>query len=146
MKTRLALVGAVLLLALTGCSESVANAGDGRVGPAAESASPTPEATATTSPEPIVAKPVDGAEPNEAAFIEFVRGRLATFPSQIPDVTDEQLMAAAADACERIRGGESVEGMSVIEDEVPSEAGGYFYDSNAIIAGAQMHICQDTLR
>ncbi|KRD51969.1 hypothetical protein [Microbacterium sp. Root280D1] len=140
-RTAIAAVAAVLLLTLTGCAESADNASDERVAPASASEE------ATETPAPLEAEEPGTAADDEAesAFLEFVRGRLETFPSQIPDATDAQLFDAAADACERIRGGESVEKMSVIDGEQPSEVGGYFYDSNAIIAGAQMHLCPDTM-
>lgn len=133
----------VLLFALTGCGEETATPAD----------EPKPFAaplTATEAPETpapdgdLVASEPDGAA-NEAAFLSFVRTRMSSFPTQIPDATDEQLLAAASEACDRIREGEDVDRMSVIQDEKPSEVGAYYFDSNAIIAGAQMHLCADTL-
>lgn len=132
-------VTALILIGLTGCADATGNAADEHTAPTGAD-SPAP----STTPDPLVAE-TPSAQQADAAFLSFVRGRLATFPSQIPDATDEQLLDAAAIACERLQDGESVEKMSVIEGEQPSEVGGYFYDSNAIIAGAQMHLCADTL-
>lgn len=139
---RVSIAATVLVaLTLTGCAGPGDDAGDERVAPASASEE------ASETPVPLEAEEPGSATDDEAqsAFLEFVRGRLETFPSQIPDATDAQLFAAAVDACERIRSGESVEKMSVIDGEEPSEVGGYFYDSNAIIAGAQMHLCPDTM-
>lgn len=144
MKRASIAVAVLVAFTLTGCSG------------AAEETPREPQAFAQTAteeaagPEPSgTPAPLEAVEPNatrdEDAFLTFVRGRLATFPTQIPDATDEQLIAAADVACDRIRGGEPVDRMSVIDGETPSEMGSYFYDSNAIIAGAQMHLCQDTL-
>lgn len=138
-RTTIAAIAAVVLLTLTGCAESANSAADKPSSPMT-----TEPVAPSETPEPLVAE-TPSAQQTDAAFLSFVRGRLATFPSQIPDATDEQLLDAAAIACERLQDGESVEKMSVIEGEQPSEVGGYFYDSNAIIAGAQMHLCADTL-
>lgn len=137
-------VTALLLFALTGCSGAVDGASDESTDRVVteESTAETPASSGTA--DPLVAEE-PGAQDAQTAYLDFVRGRLSTFPTQIPNATDDQLLAAAKDACDRIRAGESVEGMSVIQDEQPSEIGGYFFDSNAIIAGAQMHLCTDTL-
>lgn len=142
MKKVTAALAVLLALTLTGCGDDASTTSGQsteRVAPSSEETTAPIEETAT--PEPLVAQSPVAAGAD--AFLEFVRGRLATFPSQIPDATDEQLIAAGNDACERVESGESVDKMSVIEDEKPSEVGGYFFDSNAIIAGALMHLCPE---
>lgn len=103
-----------------------------------------PVESVTPDSEPLTAETPTAGEPDTVAFIAMVRSRLATFNTQIPNATDEQLLAAGLAGCERILSGEGVEGMSVITDEAPG-TGGYFYDSNAIIAGAMIHLCPETL-
>jgi len=134
--------GLVVLLALTGCAATPSATEPAEPSQVTASAEPSPEPTETV--EPLVAEDPT-LEVDVDTYLTFVRGRLASFPSQIPDATDEQLVETGWLACERILGGESPLGMTVIDGEKPSEIGGYYYDSNAIVAGAQIHLCPETL-
>lgn len=145
------IAGVVLVAGGIGIGASVAANGSSEAGPTPSvsittEATPTPTVEVEASP---AAMPLSATEPSadrdEETFLTFVYGRLATFPTQIPNATPEELIATGDIACARILAGESVELMSVIDGEKPSEMGGYFYDSNAIIAGAQMHLCPETL-
>lgn len=129
MKIRIALVAAALLLTLTGCSGAPANAGDERTAPAAtESAAPL--VAETTEPE--------AANPH-AAYLDGVRALLPE-KTQIPDATDEQLIAAGMAACERLAAGEASDLISVIEGETPNGLGSY-NDSGMIVSAARTHLC-----
>ncbi|WP_193596066.1 hypothetical protein [Microbacterium sp. YJN-G] len=101
----------------------------------------TPEATAES--EPIVAEspapPVAANDP-EAAYLIEVHARLARIQTQIPNVTDEQLLAAAYEACEILAPNQTGEDLSLIEGEERSPHG-YYQDSSAIIVSARITIC-----
>ncbi|MCC2030607.1 hypothetical protein [Microbacterium allomyrinae] len=113
-----------------------------------EPASP-PAPTDTTGPL-VAEEPSEGRD--EAAFLAFVRLRQATYPTQIPNATDEDLIATGDIACARLSDGlaegktdaQIVDGLSVIEGEAKSDAG-YFSDSGVIIASAQMNLCPETI-
>lgn len=116
-------VAAVLLFVLTGCS---AAAGDAPAESAAPLVAESPAASA--------------AGVDEAAFLEDVRENLPA-NTQIPDATDEQLLAAGADACAQSLAGTSSDDLSVIEGEVRSAGGeGYFVDSGVILSAASRHL------
>lgn len=115
-------VGAVLLLALTGCS---ASAGDA---PAESTAPLAAEAPATNS---------GGSD--EAAFLAAVRENLPA-NTQIPDATDEQLLSAGADACAALDAGTPGDQISVIDGETKNGAD-LFGDSAAIVTTARQTIC-----
>lgn len=139
MKTRIAAAVAAALLAvtLTGCGEDT-TAQDTEKRSFAQSAEQTPEA----STPPLVADPTPAAlsdEDAEAAYLLEVRDRLTKIRTQIPDVTDEQLLAAAQDACDRLAAGESGENMTLIEGETTTN--GYYMDSGAIIISARLTMC-----
>lgn len=130
--TAVAAVAAVLALLLTGC--------------AGTTEAPSGERTAPTeSAAPLVAATQRAPEPDdaEAAFIADARGRLAqNAQTQIPDATDQQLIDAGRQACERLAAGEATDQMSLIEGEIVSESG-YYWDSAAIIAPARMFLCPE---
>lgn len=90
MKTRLAAVTAVLLLALTGCAGTPDSSGDDRTAPAA-SESP---AAAPATVEPTTTEEVDV----EKYFLE------SGFVAQI-DLSDEDKLAAGYYACEQVEAG-----------------------------------------
>lgn len=144
MKIRFAAVAIVAMLALTGCTDEVSSpATDDQ--PVAASQQRTVEETPAVaeSPEPVVAEtPHPSAQPSddaEAAFLTEVRDRLAKIRTQIPDVTDEQLLTIAHDACARLDSGESGEDMTLIEGEQVTH--GYYMDSGAIIIAARLTMC-----
>ena len=141
-KVTAAVAALVLVLALAGCGDDGGNAA-----PASERSAAQSESATEASEPPLTAEPQTDADAREDTdtFLTFVRARMGTYKSQIPNATDEQLIQAGRDACTRLRDGESYEMMSVIEGEKVSEPGGYYYDSNAIIAGAQMHLCPETI-
>ncbi len=130
--TATAALALLAALTLTGCAEAASNAAENR------SSTPTTETAA-----PLVAETAEAEEPTvtdvEATFLDAVR---ATLPAetQIPDATDEQLLAAGVQACERLAAGESSDAMSLIEGETPNGLG-YFTDSGMIITAARQTIC-----
>lgn len=129
MKTRIALVAAALLLTLTGCSAAPANAGGERTAP-----------TVTESAAPLVAETTEPvAESPHAAYLDGVRALLPE-DTQIPNATDEQLVAAGEAACERLAAGEPSDAISVIDGETPNGIG-YFNDSGMIVSAARTHLC-----
>lgn len=136
MKTRIALVSAVLLLALTGCAGTV---GDDTSAP--QDAAPTVETTPTETPEPLTAEKASEKTDAEleAAYLVEVRDRLSKIHTQIPNATDEQLIATAYEACDRIAEGTSGEDMTLIEGE--TRTNGYYMDTAAISTSAALTIC-----
>lgn len=116
-------VAVLVALTLTGCAGTPDEAGD-------ESAAPlVAESPAATSDE--------GGD--EATYLEAIR---ETLPSTtiIPNATDEQLVAAGWDACERHDAGEAWEDISVIDGE-ERNVGGIYLDSQAISIAAGDHLC-----
>lgn len=135
MKTRIAALALLAALTLTGCAAGTESAGDESTAPVAtESAAPLAAETAEVSPSDDI----------EAQFIERFHAFRAqnTLPSQIPDATDEQLIAAGYDGCDRLEAGEVGEDISLIDGETRSEAG-LFVDSGAILSAASVTLCAD---
>lgn len=130
--TGLAATALVLLLALTGCGETATDQPEGQARAASESAETTAPLVAE---EPSAAT----AEDQEAAFLDEVRDRLSKIRTQIPNVTDAQLLDSARTACARLDAGESGENMTLIEDEQLTN--GYYMDSGAIIIAARLTMC-----
>lgn len=133
-------VTAILLLGLAGCA-----APDGS--PAAETTAPetSEPAAPTTSPDPLAAETPDasstGADSDEG-FLDYVRDNLLP-ETQIPNATDEQLIAAGHEACKQLESGVALEDVRVVEGEAAHETTGYFYDSIAIRDGAIRSYCPD---
>lgn len=127
MKTRIAAVALVALLALTGCA-----------GPAEPETASESETAA-----PLEAKtPTAGTEGDaESSFLAMV-GESLPEDTSIPDATDEQLLAAGMEACERLRAGETSDTISLIEGEQKNGADIYA-DSGAIITSARLTLCPD---
>lgn len=128
----------VLAISLSGCGEDAIPVGAGE-NTASQSRSSSP--SETPAPEPLTAT---ASEPStesdlDAAFLAEAHTRLASIRSQIPDATDDQLLAAGNEACERLATGESGEEMTLIEGE--ETTGGYYMDSSAIIIAARLTIC-----
>lgn len=131
-----AAIVAVLLLA--GCA---AASDDVAVPGASETESVGP--SASEAAEPLVAStPTIAADGNELLYIEKVRELLAGVQSQIPDATDEQLIAAGKEACDRYAAGEDWEKLSVIEGETPND-GGRYVDTVSILSAARLYLCAD---
>ena len=138
MKTRIVAIAAaaVLAITLTGCGEDTTSTDATPQSLMQEE--PSSEETAT----PLVAETAPNQRSDkdaEAAFLDEVRSRLAKIQTQIPNVTDEQLLAAAYEACQRLDSGESGENMSLIDGETTT--GGYYMDSGAIIISARLTMC-----
>lgn len=129
MKNRIAALALLAALALTGCAGTAAPEGDERA-TSAESESAQPLAAETPAAQDDTGAP---------AFVDAVRESLAP-NTQIPDATDEQLIAVGEAACARIAAGESLDGASLIEGEQPNGIGGYD-DTNMIIVAAKQHLC-----
>ncbi|MEI3845203.1 MULTISPECIES: DUF732 domain-containing protein [unclassified Microbacterium] len=136
-RTPLAAVAAVLLLALAGCAGTTEAPADASAAP--ETTTPTETPTA----EPLVAEEPKAPEVSPEAFISQVRDELPE-NTQIPNATDQQLLDAGMQACDRIRANESTEVMSLIEGEQPNGLG-YFADSGVIISAARANLCPDLL-
>lgn len=134
---------ALIALALTGCSGAADEATSDPRSFAQSVPSETPEVAPEPSPstEPLIAAPdaeMTEAEA-EAAYLVTVRERLSKIRTQIPNASDEQLLIAARDACERLEAGESGENMTLIEGE--DLTNGYYMDSGAIIISARLTMC-----
>ena len=130
MKIRIAAVALVALLALTGCAGT----------PSQEDAQVV--ATESEPAAPLVAETPaadESAASAEAAFLDYVRESLAA-NTTIPDATDDQLLAAGIEACDRLAAGETSDMISVIEGEQPNGLG-YFEDSGWIVSGAGQFLC-----
>lgn len=128
MMKRSAITAAAVLLAVTlaGC--------------AAPSEETQPSEPAPASSAPLVAEsPEASASDGEKAFLDDVRASLPA-DTVIPDATDEQLLTAGAEACEAIANGEDTSKVSLIEGE-PTNGGGYYSDSSAIIIAARASLC-----
>jgi hypothetical protein len=124
------------VLALTGCSGPDPTVAPTASAPAASAAAPE---TMESTPPPLVAES-PAADADDEAFLAAVRERQTAFRTQIPNATDEQLLAAGQDACDRLASGESGETMVLIEGEEPN-VGGYYLDSSAIITAARLNLC-----
>lgn len=145
MKRTAALLAIGVALFLTGCTATPASAPSSGTGDATAARS----STSGPSAAPLVAEtPSAPGGEGTAGFLDKVRDRLAKLDSQIPNASDEQLISAGQEACDRLRAGESTDLMSVIDGEQRSGANhdGYYYDSNAIIMAAQLKLCRDTLK
>ena len=128
MWKRTAALTAVLLLTLTGCAGTPDDAAS-----ESEHASESAEPLVAETPRAVV---TDDAE---AAFLEDVRDSLPA-NTLIPDATDEQLLAAGWEACDR-RASEPVgEDISLIEGEERNE-GGIYRDSLVIVGAAWGELC-----
>ncbi|MEW2011413.1 DUF732 domain-containing protein [Microbacterium sp. NPDC078814] len=75
-------------------------------------------------------------------FLAYVRDNLLP-ETQIPNATDEQLIAAGHEACEQLESGVAAEDVRVVDGEKPHETTGYFYDSIAIRSGAVRSFCPE---
>lgn len=98
------------------------------------------------TPAPLVAEKPEGSQTDaapgspEEEFLQAVRVALDPATTQIPDATDEQLLAAGADACEQIAAGTMPIEVLVIEGETPNGTGLYV-DSRRIGLSANEVLC-----
>lgn len=143
MKTRLAALTLVALLALTGCSAAGADSSNEDVQRGSSTA-------ATETPEPLVAETPDADEPGEDVtteadqeFLEYVQSELPPATS-IGDASDAQLIVAGHEACAQAEAGVAWEDIRLVEGEQPS-SGGYYLDSSAILNGALYNYCPDLI-
>lgn len=123
-RSAIAAVAAVLLLTLTGCAG------------ATDAAPSEPQAPAPLVASPEAEQPVDTPE---AEFVAKAREALGD-ASQIPDATDDQLIAAGEDACQQLAEGKTPEEVRVIEGEAPNSAG-WYSDSTKIATIAGQILC-----
>lgn len=133
MRTRaLATLVIVATLALAGCSA-----------PADDDASTAPAASST--PQTLVAEQTTAAtqpESTDSLYLADVRKALTNGrETTIPDATDEQLVAAAHDACEQAAGGATEATVQVIEGEPFDADWGAYRDSATILIQAQKYYC-----
>lgn len=134
MKRGLVAAGAVALLLLTGCTSTVTS----------ETVTVTPGASGTYSDgdTTVEVQPLTAESPTatdgEAAFLDAVRANLRP-DNVIPNATDEQLLDAGKEACERLAAGESSDTISLIEGE--QTTAGYFRDSVQIVQAAATNLC-----
>lgn len=147
MKTRIAAIATAAVLVIGGGTAYALTSNDQPEPIETVTSTPTPTDTttpeATAESEPIVAEspaPPVAADDPEAMFLLEVRTRLARIQTQIPNVTDEQLLAAAYEACEILAPNQTGEDLSLIEGEERSPHG-YYQDSSAIIVSARITIC-----
>lgn len=135
--TTTAALAVVALLTLTGCAESASNAADERVAPAS---SETVEPLVAEEGEPSAAVEAGGNE-GELAFLEAFREIQMTYASVIPDASDEQLLEAGYEACERLAAGEVSTDISLIEGEERNAQSLMYLDSVSIVGAAVPHLC-----
>ena len=128
-------VTALLLIGPTGCTGTTPSAGNESTAPVASESTP-PHVAESPTAEPEVPDA-------EARFLALV-GESLPVDTIIPDVTDEQLVAAGMEACDRLRAGEMPDTMSLIEGEQKNDADIY-PDSSAIISSACLTLCTDQL-
>lgn len=130
MKTQIAAVALVALLALTGCAGTTSE--DAPIA-----------ATEGETAEPLTAEmPAASEDSVEQSFLDYVRESLAA-NTTIPDATDDQLLSAGAEACDRLAAGETSDTISVIDGEQPNGIG-YFEDSGWIVSGARQFLCSSS--
>lgn len=133
-RTALAATAAAALFLLAGCTSTTTT----------ETVTVTPGASGTFSDgettvevEPLTAE-APAATNAEASYLATVRAELRP-DNVIPNATDEQLLEAGREACERLASGESSDTISLIEGE--QTTAGYFRDSVQIVQAAATTIC-----
>ncbi|WP_417510556.1 DUF732 domain-containing protein [Microbacterium sp.] len=138
MKRASIALAALIALTLTGC------AGAADETPSAPQS--TTQSTPSATPDSLVAETpaAEEADDASAAFVEKFHEVRATMPgdSQIPNATDEQLLAAADEACSRLDAGETSDTIVLIDGEEKNGAG-YYSDSAAIMVAARDSICPE---
>lgn len=129
MKNRIAALALLAALALTGCAGTASPEGDER-DTSAESAAPL------AAKEPVV----DESE-TEAAFLDAFRDIQTTYASVIPDASDDQLLDAGYEACERLAAGEESTDIALIDGEERNAQSEMYLDSVSIVGAAATHLC-----
>ncbi len=113
-------------------------------------AEPSPTSTVTITPEPPAA-PNAEATPTpattdaaaDAIFLEYVEEQTPDWtPTALPNMTDEQLIAAGHEACDLIAEGVPTVTLRLVPGEEPSPMGDYV-DSSAIFNGAITAYCPE---
>lgn len=130
----------VALLVFTGCAGTPAT--DSPAAPQTQVEQPAE--TPATEPEPLVAEAPDAPDATndrDAAFVALVRAKLLP-DTQIPNATDEQLIAAGRDACEQVADGVKLEDVRVVDGEKPYP-NGIYYDTSAILNAALSAYCPE---
>lgn len=127
MKNRIAALALLAALALTGCAGEPGGS-EGSMESAAPLVAETPQALV--------------ADDAEIAYLAEARDRLPA-ATIIPEATDEQLLAAGHEACERREAGEAGDAISLIEGEERNE-GGIYLDSQALVGAAWITLCPTT--
>lgn len=138
MKIRIAAVAAVLLLSLAGCAGAPDEASSAPASAAQTASEPT------ESPAPLVAEAAEKtayASDDERFLGELAAAyeRRADLQTQIPNATDEQLIAAGHAACDQLPSiGYETTLAHVIEGETPNGLG--TYQDSAIIAAIAVQV------
>lgn len=139
MTHRAAAVAAlVLVFALAGCS------GANETAPTSSGPAPSLSATPSETPETLTAEKPNAEAPADAdaKFLAHVRDNVLP-ETQIPNATDEQLIAAGHDACDQLAAGTAYENVRVVENETPHPSTGGYYDTSAIMGGAVLYYCPE---
>lgn len=127
MKLRYTAITAVLLIALTGCAGTPEEA-------------PSEAVASGKSAAPLVAETAKAHEGNESEFLTEVRELLPAL-TQIPDATDDQLIASGREACERMAEGETSDDIVLIDGEKANPDSGLYLDTIAILTAAVRDLC-----
>jgi hypothetical protein len=138
---RLALTAAIIAagLALAGCAATQDE--PEATQPAVSSTQEKPAPSASGDPEPLVAETPTDFAASESEYLENVR-ELLPAKTQVPDATDEQLLAVGREACTRMAAGETSDTIVLIDGETPNPDSGLYLDTIAILTAAALHLCQ----
>lgn len=139
------IAGAALVVGMAGGAVGATLATSQAPTPApAISTEPTPAATAV--PDSLAAETPAADEPAseaDAVFLAYVEEQTPTWTTtRLPDLSDEDLIAAGHEACEQIAAGVPSETLRLVEDEEASPMGD-FVDSSAIFNGAITAYCPE---
>lgn len=137
MKKVTAALAVLLALTLSGCAGGADDVGNERTSPAT-SESAAPLVAEEPSPDASEAEATSEAE---SAFLAAFRGIQTTYASVIPDATDEQLLEAGYEACERLAAGEASTDISLIDGEERNAQSEMYLDSVSIVGAAVPHLC-----
>ena len=130
------LVVLVAALALAGCSATE----QAEVAAPTVTVTATPEPAGEPAPEPLVAStPEPTASGSDDEFVTEVRIRL----KYLPDATDEQLIASAHQACDKMAAGEDKGQVRLVEGEQPVGFYEVYPDSLAIATWAAKVYCPE---
>lgn len=135
-KPLIGIAAAALVLGLAGCTSGA---------PSAPDTSPETAESGPLTAEKPAAETTEGTP--EEQYLEHMRARIKEdrppdLATQIPNATDQQLLDAAADACEQLAAGVELTHVQVVEGEAANQTG-YFVDSLDIANAAVEFICTD---